>query len=163
MVAIEHNYKGYEIHIFVRQFLDTDQWTFSASVFGHAGDPEMIKRMHYRGRLATKEEAEKKAIGIVRKWIDDRMPDVSGSMDRTKARQRIRESLKSGHLPNGFNLTSFAIGHPPYRETCAGCDELFSLDEKTAIVHTKTGKDYWFHEDCEKIWQEERHRIIPRS
>ena len=27
MVAIEHTYKGYEIHTFVRHFLDTDQWT----------------------------------------------------------------------------------------------------------------------------------------
>lgn len=58
MVAIERTYKGYEIHIFVRHFLDTDDWTFSASVFGHAGDPEMIKRMHYRGRLTTRKEAE---------------------------------------------------------------------------------------------------------
>jgi hypothetical protein len=75
MVAIEHTYKGYEIHIFLRHFLDTNDWTFSASVFKQTDGPEM-KRMQYRGRLATKEEAERQGIAFVRKWIDDGLPDL---------------------------------------------------------------------------------------
>ena len=74
MVAIEHKYKGYEIHIFLRHFIDTDEWTFNASVFGHAADPEIMKRMHYSGRMASKEQAEREAIALVRKWIDDGLP-----------------------------------------------------------------------------------------
>ena len=77
---------------FVRHFLDTDQWTFSASVFGHAGDPEIIKRMHYPGRLTTREKAEQKAIGLCENGLNDGMLDQSSpSMDRTKA---VREFEK---------------------------------------------------------------------
>jgi hypothetical protein len=66
MIVIEHRYKGYEIHIFVRQFINTQEWTFNASVFGHADDPEIMKRMHYCGRLASKKQAETEAIAVVR-------------------------------------------------------------------------------------------------
>jgi hypothetical protein len=64
MIVIEHRYKGYEIHIFVRQFINTDEWTFNASVFGHAGDPEIVKRLHYSGRLASKEVPKAKPLRL---------------------------------------------------------------------------------------------------
>ena len=61
--------------------------------------------------------------------------------------------------PRDFDLTveSFFIGHPRVK-TCAGCREPFSPDDILSIGLTGSGKKYWFHHDCEKLWQEERHR-----
>ena len=77
-------------------------------------------------------------------------------MDVTKARQKIRERLESKSLPKDFDLTSFTVGSPPKNTKCAGCHELFSLSNTRAVAHRRSGKFYWFHEDCEKLWQEER-------
>ena len=77
-------------------------------------------------------------------------------MDATRARQKIRERLKSGALPRDFDPTSFAVGHPPPNSKCAGCGEKFLPSNIECIGHRRSGKQNWFHKDCEKIWQEER-------
>jgi hypothetical protein len=86
------------------------------------------------------------------------------SMDKAKARQKIRENLDSGDLPRDFDLTdeSLFIGHPIVK-ICVGCGEPFSPDDSLAIAHTGSGQKYCFHHDCEKLWQGERHHPKPRN
>jgi hypothetical protein len=78
-------------------------------------------------------------------------------MNHTEARQKIRDNLESGHLPKDFDLTSLAVGCAPNNQNCAGCCELFSGDEISAIAHTRSGQKYWFHRECEKLWRQERY------
>jgi len=77
-------------------------------------------------------------------------------MDTTKARQTIRQKLESGALPKDFDLTFFAIGCPPVDTTCAGCGGKFQSFPVDAVAHTRSGQEYWFHKDCEQVWQNER-------
>ena len=105
--------------------------------------------------MATKEESEPEA-NRVRANMD--RPNALGQpVDHTKARQRIRDALASGHLPKDCDVTCFTVGCPPRGDTCAACGELFSEDEKDAIAHSRSEQEYWFHRDCEDIWQQERH------
>ena len=77
-------------------------------------------------------------------------------LNRIKCREQIRTSIEAGSLPTDFDVTQLIVGNPPLRSTCAGCSETFSRDDPAAIAYTRAGQDYWFHKDCEKLWQEER-------
>jgi len=46
------------------------------SVFVPQGDSETVKRLHYRGRLATKEVAQRLSNAFVHKRIDDGFPEL---------------------------------------------------------------------------------------
>ena len=82
-------------------------------------------------------------------------------MDSTRSRQMIHEKLRSGCLPRELDQTSFTIASPPISTKCAGCDETFSPFHTSAIARTGSDQKYWFHQTCEKIWQEERYRVTP--
>jgi hypothetical protein len=80
-------------------------------------------------------------------------------MEHAKSRQKIRENLNAGHLPKEFDLSLFCVGSPPTNHACQGCGEAFSPLVRYAIARVLSKKRYWFHEDCEKMWKEERHRL----
>ena len=82
--------------------------------------------------------------------------DERAAMDRIKCREKIRGNLQSGLLPRDFDVTRLIVGHPPDRTTCAGYGEVFAPDELDALAHSNSDQDYWFHRDCEKLWQQER-------
>lgn len=77
-------------------------------------------------------------------------------MDATKAREIIRQALKSGVLPKDFDRTSFAVGCPPRNTKCAGCSEAFVSSYTNAVALRRSVNQYWFHAHCKKLWQEER-------
>src|SRR5439155_9410184 len=86
-------------------------------------------------------------------------------MTTTEARRRkIRENLDSGKLLRDFDVTQDIahIGTPPPGTVCAGCGEKFSPSDPPPIARFGSGQKYWFHQECEKLWQEERHRPRPR-
>ena len=77
-------------------------------------------------------------------------------MDATEARRIIRTRLRSGILPRTFDLTSFAVGCPPRFTKCSGCGETFLSSYIDAVAHRRSVKQYWFHQHCKTLWQEER-------
>ena len=78
-------------------------------------------------------------------------------MDAANARRKIREGLKSGALPKDFDPGFLSEGHPPPNAKCAGCGEPFAPSNTDAIgQRDDQEKRYWFHQDCKRIWQEER-------
>jgi hypothetical protein len=84
------------------------------------------------------------------------------ALNRMKCREQIRTNIEAGSLPRDFDVTQVIVGHSPVRSTCAGCGETFPRDDPDAIAYTSVGQNYWFHKDCEKLWQEERHRSTLR-
>src|SRR5262245_11796042 len=77
------------------------------------------------------------------------------SMDAANTRRMVRERLLSRSLPNDFDPTYFAVGCPPRNTRCSGCGEVF-FSYIDGVAHRRSGQLYWFHEVCEKLWQQER-------
>jgi hypothetical protein len=46
-------------------------------------------------------------------------------------------------------------------QLCSACEEVIKPSDTTPICYEPLGTRYWFHQLCEKIWQEERHKPIP--
>jgi hypothetical protein len=84
------------------------------------------------------------------------MSDNGRALDLAKARPKIRQRLHSGVLPKEFDADTLLMGTPP-NGACIGCGETFS-DDSDAVGHMLSGTAYWFHLECEKMWQEERHQ-----
>jgi hypothetical protein len=83
-------------------------------------------------------------------------------MDTTKRRQKIREKLDSGSMPKDFDIDQFKLGTPASGTDCVGCGVAFSPVESEAVARFQSEKKYWFHAECEKIWQDERHRFVKK-
>jgi hypothetical protein len=72
---METEYKGHTIEIPTEEV--HSKWTFRALVFVAHGSSQTIKRFSYRGpTFQTKEEAEGEGLLVVKRWIDDGMPDT---------------------------------------------------------------------------------------
>jgi hypothetical protein len=72
---METDYKGHTIEIL------TDgvhgKWTFRGLVFVPDGSSQTVKRFSYHGpHFQTKEEAEWEGLVVVKRWIDDGLPDI---------------------------------------------------------------------------------------
>jgi hypothetical protein len=72
---METDYKGRTIEILTEEV--HSKWTFRALAFVPDGSSQTVKRFSYHGpHFQTKEEAEWEGLLIVKRWIDDGMPDV---------------------------------------------------------------------------------------
>ena len=72
---METDYKGQTIEILTDQV--HNQWTFRALVFVPDGSSQTVKRFSYRGQhFQTKKEAEREGLQLVKRWMDDGMPDI---------------------------------------------------------------------------------------
>jgi hypothetical protein len=87
------------------------------------------------------------------------------------------EQAISHHLPEQF------AAHPEYRsklglghmttlriggghgQPCFACDGLITgADAETSVPYTyPSGQTIWFHNRCEEIWEDERHRPPPQE
>jgi hypothetical protein len=72
---METDYRRHTIEILTEEV--HSKWTFRALVFVPDGSSQTVKRFNYHGpTFHTKEEAEWGGLLIVKRWIDDGMPDV---------------------------------------------------------------------------------------
>lgn len=72
---METDYKGHTIEILTEEV--HSKWTFRALVFVPDGSSQSVMRFSYNGpTFQTKEEAEWERVLLVKRWIDDGMPDV---------------------------------------------------------------------------------------
>jgi hypothetical protein len=72
---METDYNGRTIEILADEV--DSQGTFMAVVFVPDGASQAVKRVSYDGsHLQTKEEAEWEGVLLVKRWIEDGMPDI---------------------------------------------------------------------------------------
>jgi hypothetical protein len=73
---METDHKGHTIEILTEEV--HGKWTFRALVFVPNGSSETVKRFSYhRPLFQTKDDAEWDGLVLVKRWIDDGMPDIS--------------------------------------------------------------------------------------
>jgi hypothetical protein len=73
-------------------------------------------------------------------------------------RERQHGAAKLGGQPPEAAVT---IGSGPAGD-CDGCTEPIQPGEAYLIVRCSPGHTIRLHEACERIWEDERHRPIPR-
>jgi hypothetical protein len=82
-------------------------------------------------------------------------------MEHDDLRFRIREKLLLGQLPNIFPpigvTTRMWIG-PGSGLPCAGCGEIISPAQLESEFDLSSGMTVRLHNDCQRIWEEERGR-----
>jgi hypothetical protein len=72
---METDHKGHTIEILTEEV--HGKWTFRALVFVPDGSIQTVKRFSYHGpHFQTKEEAEWEGLVVVKRWIDDGLPDI---------------------------------------------------------------------------------------
>jgi hypothetical protein len=72
---METDYKGHTIEILTEEV--HSKWTFRALVFVPDGSSQTVKRFSYHGpHFQSKEEAEWEGLAVVKRWIDEGMPDI---------------------------------------------------------------------------------------
>ena len=71
---METDYKGHTIQILTDEV--HGRWTFRSLVFVPDGASQAVKRFSYNGHFRTKEEAEDEGVLLVKRWIENGMPDT---------------------------------------------------------------------------------------
>jgi hypothetical protein len=72
---MQTDYKEHTIEILTEEV--HSKWTFRALVFVPDGSNQSVKRFSYHGpHFQTKEDAEWEGVLLVKRWIDDGMPDI---------------------------------------------------------------------------------------
>jgi hypothetical protein len=72
---METDYNGRTIEILTDEV--HSQWTFRALVFVPDGASQSVKRFSYHGpHFQTKEDAEWEGVLLVKRWIENGMPDT---------------------------------------------------------------------------------------
>jgi hypothetical protein len=72
---METDYKGHTMEILTEEV--HGKWTFRALVFVPNSSSQTVRRFSYRGpHFQTKKEAEREGLQLVKRWMDDGMPDI---------------------------------------------------------------------------------------
>ena len=72
---METDYNGHTIQILTDEV--HGRWTFRSLVFVPDGLSQAVKRFSYDGpHFQTKEEAEDEGVLLVKRWIEDGMPNT---------------------------------------------------------------------------------------
>ena len=98
--------------------------------------------------------------------------EISGRPSVETIRWRLQEKRRAdpyfpGRLPDPFPAVDLegnepiVIGPAPGR-ICYGCDQQIEATEALAIELRYPGRTYWFHEECQKVWDEVRNGPMPR-
>ncbi len=79
-------------------------------------------------------------------------------------RARIRAKLEAGELPRDLPFAAgfgrmLGIRYGISEGTvCSGCDEPIKAGERMVDYTYSSGRTTAFHEECGRVWEEERHR-----
>jgi hypothetical protein len=82
-------------------------------------------------------------------------------MEEAKIRETVRDKLAAGELPRELGAVVIISGTGGSGQLCSGCEEVIKPSDTTPICYEPLGTRHWFHQLCEKIWQEERHKLTP--
>lgn len=94
-------------------------------------------------------------------------------MDDNAIREKLAEKFRTHVLPRsmpnalhsstleGFEAMVEIDGGAGHR--CCVCDEMITQTDEGAWQFRYPDRSYAFHQRCEQLWQEERHKPLPRS
>lgn len=98
--------------------------------------------------------------------------EISGRPSVETIRERLRKKRSNNQsfptrLPDPFpgvdleGNEPIVIGPAPGK-VCYGCDQQIEVSETLAIELRYPSGTYWFHEECQKIWDEVRREPVSR-
>jgi hypothetical protein len=80
-------------------------------------------------------------------------------MEEAKIQEKIRDKLASGELPRELGSVVIIAGGGGSGQLCSGCEEVIKPSDTAPICYEPLGTRYWFHQLCDKILQEQRHKL----